>query len=1004
MVKAVFLRWGVVVLAAVMLIPLLTCGGPDSGAGVDLADPARLAVTIRELIAKEQFQSAVELAEQGLKEHPDDGDVLKAASNAYASSGFRQTSNAKLSERALELVEHARDLGIQDSEVYNRLAYLQDALGRRDQAVESYRTLLEVAPNDIYALVHLGFLYKNSGKYEMALSLLTRASRLIVKDSASPVQPYLPLLYLGDAQRLLGDYAESVESMQKARESAPKEMRDELAQYVEFTRTLTAEQSSWPAFWNHYTLAKRHQESKRRDREAAEFERMVELVPNDGKEESVSQLGWAHCCLAVDYLGLKQFERSRDHALKAIEILSQLKLPEMLADSYSYLAEAYDHLQGRELAVLKDLDTDAVRRKYRMKQLDAYAEAERYYRIAGKEDDAKEAHIELAYQRAWVYGADDPVVKEVREELLRAVPQEGDILDKNAVDAATWEADFREIAKDEQGSLDLYLRLEKYFDSLPPEKTWDRIAGNFIGMAERVYKLHGDAEGRMKYREKALEVAEGIRGRMDNDKFRRSSVNGAFQNACSSLVSLNVEKGDCEKAFHYAELYKGRALLDLLSSDGVSIVSHSVKRREREQRAAGFRIAKLENEASRAAASGAGSNVRDVERDLSVEKTAYQRLSEDVSVSKLELSNVRSADVANWADVQPMIKGFTIVDYVIMPKEFNCALIVSEDGIKGVPLPIKNGRELQPLVEAFRKEIGVKSAATRDLNVEKTGESKTGADKEADAAVNGAGKKLWELLVAPVLPYIKTDHVVISSYDILNYVPFEALQDKDGRYFIQDHSVSYIPSVSVLKLCMAKERRGKSSVLALGNPNLQNPAFRLFNAESEVKTLEGMFPKVEALTFDAATETAFKQKASQYDILHFACHGELNQDDPMLSSLRLAPDADNDGYLHTGEIFEMRLSASLVVLSACNSGVGELTTGNELMGLTRGFFFAGAPSIVASLWTVDDRSTAFLMGEFYKNLGAMTKAEALRQAKLATMKEYPSPFHWAPFCLQGDYR
>ncbi|MBI5091674.1 MAG: CHAT domain-containing protein [Candidatus Hydrogenedentes bacterium] len=929
MVKAVFLRWGVVVLAAVMLIPLLTCGGPDSGAGVDLADPARLAVTIRELIAKEQFQSAVELAEQGLKEHPDDGDVLKAASNAYASSGFRQTSNAKLSERALELVEHARDLGIQDSEVYNRLAYLQDALGRRDQAVESYRTLLEVAPNDIYALVHLGFLYKNSGKYEMALSLLTRASRLIVKDSASPVQPYLPLLYLGDAQRLLGDYAESVESMQKARESAPKEMRDELAQYVEFTRTLTAEQSSWPAFWNHYTLAKRHQESKRRDREAAEFERMVELVPNDGKEESVSQLGWAHCCLAVDYLGLKQFERSRDHALKAIEILSQLKLPEMLADSYSYLAEAYDHLQGRELAVLKDLDTDAVR---------------------------------------------------------------------------TWEADFREIAKDEQGSLDLYLRLEKYFDSLPPEKTWDRIAGNFIGMAERVYKLHGDAEGRMKYREKALEVAEGIRGRMDNDKFRRSSVNGAFQNACSSLVSLNVEKGDCEKAFHYAELYKGRALLDLLSSDGVSIVSHSVKRREREQRAAGFRIAKLENEASRAAASGAGSNVRDVERDLSVEKTAYQRLSEDVSVSKLELSNVRSADVANWADVQPMIKGFTIVDYVIMPKEFNCALIVSEDGIKGVPLPIKNGRELQPLVEAFRKEIGVKSAATRDLNVEKTGESKTGADKEADAAVNGAGKKLWELLVAPVLPYIKTDHVVISSYDILNYVPFEALQDKDGRYFIQDHSVSYIPSVSVLKLCMAKERRGKSSVLALGNPNLQNPAFRLFNAESEVKTLEGMFPKVEALTFDAATETAFKQKASQYDILHFACHGELNQDDPMLSSLRLAPDADNDGYLHTGEIFEMRLSASLVVLSACNSGVGELTTGNELMGLTRGFFFAGAPSIVASLWTVDDRSTAFLMGEFYKNLGAMTKAEALRQAKLATMKEYPSPFHWAPFCLQGDYR
>jgi len=74
------------------------------------------------------------------------------------------------------------------------------------------------------------------------------------------------------------------------------------------------------------------------------------------------------------------------------------------------------------------------------------------------------------------------------------------------------------------------------------------------------------------------------------------------------------------------------------------------------------------------------------------------------------------------------------------------------------------------------------------------------------------------------------------------------------------------------------------------------------------------------------------------------------------------------------------------------------------MGLTRGFFFAGAPSIIASLWTVDDRSTAVLMEHFYSNLATMDKSKALQQAKLATMKEYPNPFHWAPFCLQGDFR
>jgi len=124
----------------------------------------------------------------------------------------------------------------------------------------------------------------------------------------------------------------------------------------------------------------------------------------------------------------------------------------------------------------------------------------------------------------------------------------------------------------------------------------------------------------------------------------------------------------------------------------------------------------------------------------------------------------------------------------------------------------------------------------------------------------------------------------------------------------------------------------------------------------------------------------------------------------MLTSLRLAPDDENDGYLHAGEVFEHDLSASLVVLSACNSALGELTSGNELMGLTRSFLYAGAPSIVASLWTVDDRSTSYLMQQFYRNLATMSKADALREAKLATMKEYPDPFHWAAFCLQGDYR
>jgi CHAT domain-containing protein len=386
-----------------------------------------------------------------------------------------------------------------------------------------------------------------------------------------------------------------------------------------------------------------------------------------------------------------------------------------------------------------------------------------------------------------------------------------------------------------------------------------------------------------------------------------------------------------------------------------------------------------------------------VERTLSIEKTAYERLEEDLSAAELEVKSFEDVDAMKVGQIQPTAEGFSVISYVVGDWGM-CVHILSTELIEGAMVEGPSEEQLRPLVEAFRREIGVKSAASRDLalEVEEKGEAPEKAGKPAS-------EELYELLIEPVLPYIKTKLVYVSPDSVLNYLPFEALQ-KDGRYLVEDFAIAYAPSASVLKICMDRERSRRESVLALGNPNLKNPAFRLVHAENEVNSLEGLFPKVGVYTGDDATESVVQEHGSEYDILHFACHGELNLDEPMLTSLRLAPDDENDGYLHAGEVFEHDLSASLVVLSACNSALGELTSGNELMGLTRSFLYAGVPSIVASLWTVDDRSTSYLMGHFYKNLATMNKADALREAKLETMKKYPSPFHWAAFCLQGDYR
>jgi CHAT domain-containing protein len=135
-----------------------------------------------------------------------------------------------------------------------------------------------------------------------------------------------------------------------------------------------------------------------------------------------------------------------------------------------------------------------------------------------------------------------------------------------------------------------------------------------------------------------------------------------------------------------------------------------------------------------------------------------------------------------------------------------------------------------------------------------------------------------------------------------------------------------------------------------------------------------------------ATEEKSKALSPNHNILHFATHAELKQEDPLSSAILLARDDKEDGRLEVREIFGMELKADLVVLSGCETGLGKLSTGDELVGLTRAFIYAGTPSVMASLWKVDDSSTAHLMSNFYRNLKTMSKVEALRQAQLQLIK------------------
>ena len=150
-----------------------------------------------------------------------------------------------------------------------------------------------------------------------------------------------------------------------------------------------------------------------------------------------------------------------------------------------------------------------------------------------------------------------------------------------------------------------------------------------------------------------------------------------------------------------------------------------------------------------------------------------------------------------------------------------------------------------------------------------------------------------------------------------------------------------------------------------------------------------------------ATEAQVKKLLGGAGVVHLATHGELSEDDPLSSAMLLVPGSGEDGRLEVREVFALDLHARLVVLSACETGLGKLSRGDELVGLQRAFLYAGTPAVVTTLWKVDDRATFELVHSFYGRLESAGPVEALRQAQLETMRTFPHPYAWAAFGLTG---
>ncbi|MGC1605904.1 MAG: CHAT domain-containing protein [Candidatus Acidiferrum sp.] len=251
---------------------------------------------------------------------------------------------------------------------------------------------------------------------------------------------------------------------------------------------------------------------------------------------------------------------------------------------------------------------------------------------------------------------------------------------------------------------------------------------------------------------------------------------------------------------------------------------------------------------------------------------------------------------------------------------------------------------------------------------------------------------LYAELISPLLPHLNAKHLIFVPHGPLHFLPFHALKNGDA-YLCDTHTISYAPSATVFALCQEKRPSGTTASLVMGIPDERAPQIL-----AEVQSVAAILPKADLLLGSQATADALRKKGSQSALLHIATHGTYRQDNPMFSGIRLG-----DGYLNLYDLYQMRLSARHVTLSGCATGMNFVAAGDELLGLQRGLFCAGAASLLLSLWDVHDRSTANLMRSFYKgyiNTGNM--ASSLQSAMKQLRQQNPHPYFWAPFVLVGQ--
>ena len=568
----------------------------------------------------------------------------------------------------------------------------------------------------------------------------------------------------------------------------------------------------------------------------------------------------------------------------------------------------------------------------------------------------------------------------------------------------------------------------------------------------RAEQQRGNLSESRKDIEESLALIETVRAHTGSQQLRASylaSREKAYEFYVDLLMQQDAKergKGHDAEALQASERGRARSLTEMLNEAHVDIlqgVSADLVQKERDIRQS--LNAKAQRQIQLTAAKGNQQEIDTLNKEISALEDDYQQVQAAIRKASPAYAALTQPQPLSLKEIQEQLDSSTILLEYALGDEQSYLWVVTRDSLKTYKLPKRE--QVQTLARQVYETLTARSVA-------KSLESPVQRQRriaEADTQFQQAAGELSGMILAPAAAEFGNKRLVVVADGALQYVPFAALSLGQRRPLILDHEVVNLPSASAFAIQrenLSHRQSAPKAVAVIADPvfSIDDARFKagapvaVSNEQSSTRIIEHLtgsangqlsiqrlpFTRQEAerilavapressmkaLDFRASRSVATSDELSKYRYVHFATHGYVDTTRAGLSAIVLSmideQGKPQDGFLRVHDIYNLKLPAELVVLSACETGLGKEVKGEGIEGLTRGFMYAGARRVVVSLWNVNDKATASLMQRLYVGMlrNNKTPAAALRAAQIEMLRtaQWQSPYYWAAFVMQGEW-